>query len=387
MRVALFSWETLHSIPVGGISVHVTELAAGLQRRGHEVHVFTRRAPDQSDYDCVHGVHYHRCNFDLHENFVDEINNMCRAFVAAFEALEDSIGRFDIVHAHDWLTSNAVVWIKESRGRQAIMTVHSTEYGRNGNEFFGGHAPRVHDHERHGTFCADRVITVSHRLEDEISWLYEVPHEKIQTIYNGVNSEAFDYSVDAGEIKQKYAIGPLDPMILFAGRMVVQKGPDILVHAIPSILSQYPATKFVYAGDGHMKDDVCRIANEMGVGHALRILGMKSGRDLHDLFKACDIVAVPSRNEPFGIVILEGWSAHKPVVCTKRGGPAEFVWHEVNGLQIDDTPDSVAWGLNTMLASDDHRRWMGRNGRAAVDAIFGWDNIAEQTEAVYQNVL
>ncbi|MEE8450779.1 MAG: glycosyltransferase family 4 protein [Thermoguttaceae bacterium] len=386
MRVALFSWETLHSIPVGGISVHVTELAAGLERRGHQVHVFTRRGPDQSGYDCIYGVHYHRCDFELHDNFVDEINNMCRAVVAAFEGVEGHLGQFDIVHAHDWLTSNAVVWIKESRGRKAIMTVHSTEYGRNGNEFFGGHAPRVQDHERHGTYCADRVITVSHRLQDEVSWLYEVPHEKLQTIYNGVNSEVFDYAVDPGEIKQKYGIGPMDPMILFAGRMVIQKGPDILARAIPSILAHHPSAKFVYAGDGHMKGDVADIANQLGVGHSIRLLGMKTGRDLHDLFKACDIVAVPSRNEPFGIVILEGWSAYKPVVSTKNGGPAEFVWHEVNGLQIDDTPDSVAWGLGTLLESHDRCQWMGRNGRAAVDAVFSWDNIAEQTDELYQTV-
>jgi len=385
MRIALFSWETLHSISVGGISVHVTELAAGLERRGHEVHVFTRQGSGQSHYDCVHGVHYHRCSFELNRNFVDEVNNMCRSFVDAFYGVEDSVGQFDIVHAHDWLASNAVVWIKEGRGRRAIVTIHSTEYGRNGNEFFGGNAPRVQEHERHGTYCADRVITVSHRLEDEVNWLYEVPHEKIQTIYNGVNSSTFDYDVDAGEVKQRYAVGPMDPMVFFAGRMVVQKGPDILVRAIPGILHHHPGTKFVFAGDGHMKDDVCRIGNELGVGHALRMLGHQSGRALHDLFKACDIVAVPSRNEPFGIIILEGWSAQKPVVCTKRGGPAEFVWHEINGLQVDDTPDSVGWGLGTLLADHDRCRWMGRNGRAAVDAVFSWDNIAEQTENVYCN--
>jgi len=387
MRIGLFSWEALHSIPVGGISVHVTELAAALQRRGHEVHVFTRRGSNQSDYQCIHGVHYHRCSFELNADFVDEINNMCRAFVARFFAVEDHVGQFDIVHAHDWLASNAVVWIKEGRGRRAILTIHSTEYGRNGNAFFGGHSPRVQDHERHGTYCADRVITVSHRMKDEIGWLYEVPPEKVSTIYNGVNSRVFDYDVDPGEIKRRYAIGPLDPMVLFVGRMVVQKGPDILTHAVPSILRHYGGAKFVFAGDGHMKDYVCSIGHQLGVAGALRILGVKSGRELWDLFKACDVVAVPSRNEPFGIVILEGWSAHKPVVCTKRGGPAEFVWHEVNGLQVDDSPDSVAWGLGTLLASHDHCRWMGRNGRAAVDAVFSWDNIAKQTEEVYCNVL
>jgi len=175
MRIGLFSWESIHSIQVGGVAVHVTELAAGLQRRGHEVHVFTRRGNGQSTYDNMHGVHYHRCPFDLSGNFVDEINNMCRSFVHHAFAAENHGGAFDIVHAHDWLASNAVVWIKEGRGRKAVLTMHSTEYGRNGNRFFDGQSRRVQDHERHGTYCADRVITVSNQLKDEIKWLYQLP--------------------------------------------------------------------------------------------------------------------------------------------------------------------------------------------------------------------
>jgi glycosyltransferase involved in cell wall biosynthesis len=386
VRIALFSWETLHSIAVGGVGVHVTELAAGLERRGHEVHVFTRQGHGQPRYDNVHGVHYHRCAFQLHPNFVDEINNMCRAFVHEFFGVEDSTGRFDIVHAHDWLAANAAIWIKQGRGRRAVLTMHSTEYGRNGNRHFGGQAGRIADHERHGTYCADRVITVSNQLKYEIQGLYQLPDHKVRMIYNGVNASQFDYEVDPGDVKRRYAIGPVDPTILFAGRMTVQKGPDILARTMPSVLRYYPNCKYVFAGDGHMKNEVCHIANALGCGHALRMLGDKRGRELLDLFKACDIVAVPSRNEPFGIVILEGWSAYKPVVSTKRGGPAEFVWHTINGLQVDDTPDSVAWGLGTLLADHERCRWMGRNGRAAVDAAFSWDNIAQQTEEVYASV-
>ena len=386
MRIALLSWESLHSIAVGGVAVHVTELAAALDRREHEIHVFTRQGQSQPGYDFIDGVHYHRCPFALTTNFVDEMNNMCRAFVDAVLAVEDTVGSFDVVHAHDWLASNAAVWVKEGRGRRAVLTMHSTEYGRNGNRFLGGQAARVQEHERHGTYCADRVITVSNQLKAETRWLYEVPDWKVQTIYNGVSTPQFDYAVDAGEVKRRYAIGPLDPMILFVGRMVVQKGPDILVRTMPSILRHYPHAKFVFVGDGHMKEDVCRIGHQLGVAHAMRVLGVVRGRELTNLFKACDVVAVPSRNEPFGIVILEGWSAHKPVVSTKRGGPAEFVWHEINGLHVDDTPESVAWGLETLIADHDRCRWMGRNGRATVDAAFSWDSIAEQTELVYRSV-
>src|SRR4051794_22178750 len=208
MRIALFSWETLHSIAVGGVGVHVSELAAALERRKHEVHVFTRTAPNQANYDQVHGVHYHRCPFALNANFVDEVNNMCRSFAHEFAGVEDHVGKFDIVHAHDWLASNAVVWIKEGRGRKAVLTMHSTEYGRNGNKFFAGQAARVQDHERHGTYCADQVITVSNQLKDEVRRLYHLPEHKVKMIYNGVNSSTFDYTVDAGAVKQRYAIGP-----------------------------------------------------------------------------------------------------------------------------------------------------------------------------------
>lgn len=386
MRIALFSWESLHSIPVGGVGVHVTELAAALQRRNHELHVFTRIGHNQRHYECIHGVHYHRCAFGLSPNFVDEINNMCRAFVKEFFAVEDHVGRFDIVHAHDWLASNAAVWIKEGRQRKAVLTMHSTEYGRNGNRHFAGQAQRVTDHERHGTFCADRVITVSNQLRDEVRWLYQLPDQKTRVIYNGVNAQAFDHELDPGSIKKQYGIGPLDPTILFVGRMVVQKGPDILVRTMPSVLRYHPTTKYVFVGDGHLRHEVATLAHQLHCSHALRLLGGKQGREVVDLFKACDIVAVPSRNEPFGIVILEGWSAGKPVVSTKRGGPAEFVWHGVNGLQVDDTPDSVAWGIGSLVGDHNRCRWMGRNGRAAVDAAFSWDSIAEQTEEVYTSV-
>ncbi|MGD0091354.1 MAG: glycosyltransferase family 4 protein [Planctomycetota bacterium] len=386
MRIALFSWESLHSIPVGGVGVHVTELAAALERRKHEVHVFTRVGPGQPLYSCIDGVHYHRCPFQLNANFVDEVNNMCRSFVRACFEVEDHIGGFDIVHAHDWLASNAAVWAKEGRGKRTVLTMHSTEYGRNGNRFFGGQFVRVQDHERHGTYCANRVITVSQQLRNEIQWLYQVPEHKTRVIYNGVNAQAFDFAVDPGAVKRRYAIGPLDPTVLFVGRLVVQKGPDILVRAMPSILKYYSNAKFVIVGDGHMRNEVVGLAHQLGVAHALRMAGAKQGRDVIELFKACEVVVVPSRNEPFGIVILEGWSAEKPVVSTKRGGPAEFVWHGVNGLHVDDTPDSVAWGLGTLLADQNQRHWMGHNGRAAVDAAFSWDRIAAQTEEVYASV-
>ena len=127
-------------------------------------------------------------------------------------------------------------------------------------------------------------------------------------------------------------------------------------------------------------------SGQLGISHAVRFLGFQRNGTLTDLYKACDVVCVPSRNEPFGIVLLEAWSCCKPVVSTVNGGPAEFVWHEVNGLKVYANPDSIAWGLGTLFTNFEWARWMGRNGRVAVETAFSWDTIADQVLGVYGSV-
>ncbi len=385
MKIALLSWESLHSIPVGGVGVHVTELAAALERKGQEVHIFTRMGHNQLHYERVDGVHYHRCPFHSSQNFVDEINDMCRSFVHHLFATEDYIGPFDVVHAHDWLAANAMMWIQQGRGRRGFLTIHSTEYGRCGNNFYGGQSARIRERERAGIHGARRVITVSASLKQEIRWMYEVPDEKVWVVYNGVNPHNYDGFIDPAAIRRRYGIGPVDPTVLFAGRMVAQKGPDLLVEAIPPLLGFHPGAKFVFAGDGNLRGAVEWRAHQLGVASATRFLGYQANGSLADLYKACDVVCVPSRNEPFGIVILEAWSAGKPVVSTVNGGPQEFVWHNVNGLKVYANPDSIGWGLGTLFTNFEWARWMGRNGRIAAERAFSWDDIADLTIQVYNS--
>jgi glycosyltransferase involved in cell wall biosynthesis len=280
-----------------------------------------------------------------------------------------------------------MIWMKQGRGRRSVVTLHSTEYGRCGNHFWNGQSCRVRDQERAATYWADRVIAVSHHLRGEIMWMYEVPHWKVTTIYNGVSVRNYDGGIDPWEVKRHYHIGPMDPTVLFSGRMVYQKGPDLLIEAIPSILKYYGNAKFVFAGDGEMRSQAEHRAQQLGVAHATRFLGFQANGTLTNLYKACDVVCVPSRNEPFGIVLLEAWSAGKPVVATNNGGPAEFVWHEVNGLKVYPHPNSIAWGLGTLFTNFEWGRWMGRNGRIAVETAFSWEAITDQVLGVYGNMM
>jgi glycosyltransferase involved in cell wall biosynthesis len=386
MKIAMFSWETLHSHAVGGIAAHVTELAAALDRRGHEAHVFTRPKGSAGGVNRIDGVWHHFCPHKLCPEIVDEAQEMCRSFAWHFIQTENYIGHFDVIHAHDWLAANAMVWIQQERpDHRAVLTMHSTEYGRCGNRFWNGQHQRIRDLERHGTYCADRVIAVSESLKKELMWMYNVPDWKCSMIYNGVPVHRYDGYINPIAVKERYGIGPMDPTVLFSGRLVLQKGADLLLEAIPWILRHHRNAKFIFAGDGHMRAELQERATQLRVGQATRFLGHRSGGELVDLYKACDAVCVPSRNEPFGITILEAWAAGKPVVASKNGGPNELISHTVTGLKIHPEAESVGWGLGTLLSNFEWARWMGSNGRRVAEKAFTWDIVAEKTEKCYQS--
>ena len=389
MRIAFFSWESLHSISCGGLSVHVTELAAALQRLGNEVHVFTRIGNGQEIYQNVDGVHYHRCPFGFDRNFVHEMsNNMCKSMVYYFNETENFIGKFDVIHGHDWHVVMALDEIKKSKGRKVIFTLHSTQYGRDGNHLNGGAAQDITNLEWYGTYIADRLIVCSNTMKDEVMRLYRVPDWKIRVIPNGIWANKFDGNIDSyNDVKKHFGFGVFDPMIVYVGRMTYQKGPDLLVEAIPDVLKDFPNAKFVFIGDGYMKSQLEKRVGELKLWHAVRFTGYIPDDWKTKIVKASDAVIVPSRNEPFGIVVLEAWSCKKAVVATHGTGAGELIWHDVTGYRVYQAPNSIAWGIKEILRNPEHARWMGEKGRYAAETVFNWDEIAKKTLKVYEEIL
>lgn len=384
----MLSWESLHSIRVGGIAPHVSELAAALTGAGHEVHIYTRIADGQSGYDNIGGVHYHRCPFEPVPDFVTSMERMCESLVWHLIEEEAWSGRtYDVVHGHDWLIGPALRQLKDDLSCPVVVTIHSTEYGRCGNElFWHGQSRRIREIEWEATYIANRVICVSESLRKEVQWLYSVPTDKTSAIYNGVDVRPFDVEVDTRSVRNRLGVGLEEPCILFAGRLAWQKGPDLLVEAMPGVLRRHPQTKFVFAGEGDMRAGLEARVDAMGGTAATRFVGYHSGASLVGLFKTADVICVPSRNEPFGIVILEAWSATKPVMATRTGGPGEFVRHQETGWTVPTDVDAISAGLDAVLSDEDHAGRMGRNGRREAETRFSWNNIAGQTESVYEMI-
>jgi len=388
IRIAHFSWESLHSIHVGGISPVVTELAAAQERKGHEVHVFTRIGSGQKGYERIDGVHYHRCPFAFDSDNIKEMHNMSNSMANSFFGCEDYSGKFDIIHGHDWHVVPALDKIKKQRSKKIVWTCHSSQFGRDGNKFHNGTAEAIRGIEWYGTYIADRVTTCTKTMKKEVKWLHKVPEDKMRVVHNGINANVWNNHVKVEKVKRDLNIGPLDPTVLFIGRITHMKGPDILVETIPTVLRNAPNAKFVFVGDGDMKDHLENRVNKLGVSHATRFTGWISDRRKKEkLFKACDVLCDPSRNQPFGMIILEAWASEKPVIAVHGTGSGELVWHDTTGLKVFGNPNSISWGVNEIFSDFDKSRWMGKNGRKATENSFSWDHVGSCMLDVYKEML
>jgi glycosyltransferase involved in cell wall biosynthesis len=384
VKIAFFAWESLHTVAVGAVASYVTELAAALERRGHEVHVFARIGEGQRLYDVVDGVHYHRCPIMLDPDFVTEMSNMGRALFQQMVETEGFHGSpFDIVHGHEWLCAKALVHAKNERGRKAILTFHSTELGRAGNR--GPHSSRIAAMEAEGAYVADRIITSSAALADEVCWLYHAPTDKVRTIRNGIHCGWYDRQIDAGQVRASLGIGPLDPTILFSGRLCWDDGPDLLLDAMPGVLEYRPESKLVLTGDGEMHGFLEQRAQELGIAGSVRFLGDIS--EVIPLLRSVDAVCVPSRRESFGPRVLEAWAARKPVVVTYKLDVQDFVHHGVDGMVVYDNAPSICWGINSIFGDFEKARQMGDRGRVKAAYGYSWDVISGQVEGVYRELL
>jgi len=138
-----------------------------------------------------------------------------------------------------------------------------------------------------------------------------------------------------------------------------------------------------------MKGRLEEEANKRGIAHACCFTGfVQSGTPhLKALFKSCDALVVPSRNEPFGIVVLEAWAAGKPVIATKSSGARDVIQHDKDGFVVEPDAGSIAWGVNKICQNFDHARWMGSHAREKVQNDFNWALIVRKTQQLYYEQL
>jgi glycosyltransferase involved in cell wall biosynthesis len=380
MRIGMFSWESLYSIRVGGVAPHVSELSEALAKRGHEVHVFTRRG-DFDSYDRINDVHYQRVTVKESGDILTQMDRMSDAMHDRFGAVENIFGRFDIIHGHDWHPVLALARIKSEQAIPLVLTLHSTEWGRCGNNWGN---EKISHREWLGGYESSRIIVTSPQMKTEIVRIYSIPGSKIAIIPNGIVSGKIQKDVDAISVKKKYEIEANASMVLFCGRMSYQKAPDLLVGAMPLILKNHKNVKFVFAGEGDTMPFCEDMARRLKVNDACRFLGYISSQAKEELMNSCDLFCVPSRNEPFGMVILEAWDAGKPIVATEA---VSIINNFQDGLLAYIQPESIAWCINHLLEHPKEMRKIARAGHKRIKKEFSWDKIAKEIEDMYDDVI
>ena len=225
---------------------------------------------------------------------------------------------FDVVHAHDWMTYPAAIAVAAVTGKPLVVHVHSTEFDRSG-EHVNQH---IYDIERRGMHAADKVIAVSHLTRNVIISRYGVLGEKVEVVYNGVERNG-----DSRLNLPRLGIKSNEKIVLFLGRITMQKGPEYFLMAAKKVLEEIENVKFVMAGSGDMMHRTIEMAAHMGIGQKVLFTGFLHGEDVEKVYKMADLYVMPSVSEPFGIAPLEALNHDVPVLISKQSGVAEVLTH------------------------------------------------------------
>ena len=250
------------------------------------------------------------------QNLIGQVNRYARL------ALEISKReKFDVIHAHDWMTYPAGLAVSAASGKPLIVHVHSTEFDRSGENV----NQQVYDIERMGMHGARCAICVSHLTKNIVTSRYGVDPDNVEVVYNAVNLPSHgDWDMPPIRHDEK--------IVLFLGRVTMQKGPEYFLLAAKKVLEKMDNVRFVMAGSGDMITMCINLVADLKLGRHVTFTGFLRGSDVDKVFSMADLYVMPSVSEPFGIAPLEALSHNVPVIISKQSGVSEVLSH---ALKVD----------------------------------------------------
>ena len=237
---------------------------------------------------------------------------------------------------------------------------------------------------------ADMVICVGHGEYDAAR--QHLSHDRIAYLPNGVETGKFDRG-DGQRFRRAHGISPATFVVLSIGRIDAQKNQELLLRAFARFQARRRDSRLVLAGPVTQPDyerRLRRILAVEGLENLVHWLGPVSfeGSDLADVYQASDLMVVPSRHEPFGIVVLEAWCCRKPVIASSVGGMRHLVEEDRTGLFVDPTAEGaeevLAQRMEQLAGDPERARRLGLAGREEVEKVYDWRRIAGRLEALYQ---
>ncbi|MFI7611864.1 glycosyltransferase [Nonomuraea terrae] len=383
MKVDLISEHADPLAAVGGVdsggqNVHVAALAVALAERGHTVVVHTRRTSREQpeSVPLAPGVTVQYVTAGPAAPVPkDELPPFMPEFTERL-ARRWSEHPPDVIHAHFWMSGQAA--LGAARGVPVVQTFHAlgTVKRRWQGEADTSPAHRL-ETEREIGRRADAVVAT---CSDEVGELVAmgVPERRVMVVPCGVDLSAF---CPEGPVAPRTD----GPMVLSIGRMVPRKGVDTVIRA----LRQLPGAELVIAGGSRDDAEVVRLrelAEGYGIDDRVHVIGSVPRREVPALMRAADVVVTVPWYEPFGMVPVEAMACGVPVVASAVGGHLDTV-AGCGVLVPPRRPRALARALKDLLGDRERRAALGAAGARRARARYGWPRVAEQTEAVYAQVI
>ena len=353
MQILMFGWE-FPPINSGGLGVACHGIVEGLIGNGQHVFlVLPKVMPEMQMFDskafklfAAHesggsvqamnipsGLYSPYANMESYRKFMEKMKGKGIENLYG-EDLFEEVYRYaakasmhakdvphDIIHTHDWLTAEAGIQAKNISDKPHVMHVHATELDRSGDN----PNQHVYDMERRGMEHSDRIIAVSDRTKQMLMKHYGVPEFKIDVVHNAVQPNFSIYH-------KTHHINKTDKIVLFLGRMTMQKGPDYFLKMAKKVLEKRKGVKFVMAGDGDMMQQIVKMAVDLGIERNVLFAGFLRGDEIERTYSAADLYVMPSVSEPFGLTPLEAIRNGAPVLISRQSGVSEVI---KNALRVD----------------------------------------------------
>ena len=381
----MLTWEYPPRV-VGGISKVVYDLSHKMVKEGNEVTVITYKEGDNVKYyENDKGVEVYRVdNYMIRpNNFIDWIMQLNFNMITKVNEIINKNGKFDVIHAHDWLVAYSAKSIKESYNIPLISTIHATESGRNS----GIHDETqryINDSEWMLTYESSEVIVNSNYMKNEVQRLFGLPYDKINVIPNGVNLQLFSNVNIDYDFRRQYAMDN-EKIILYVGRLVYEKGIQNLIAAMPKVLDRYHDSKLIICGRGGMIDELREQVKYLGIENKVYFAGYCDSKKMQKMYKCADVAVFPSTYEPFGIVAIESMLSGTPTIVSDVGGLNEIIEHGVTGMKsYAGNANSIADSVLSLLFDPKLCANISQNAIKKVRENYNWSKITDSTYYVYQ---
>ncbi|MBT1280186.1 glycogen synthase [Thermoanaerobacter sp. CM-CNRG TB177] len=380
LKVTMFTNEYPPNI-YGGAGVHVDYLVRELSKL---MKVDVRCFGDQ-DYtaDNVKVRGYKEWD-KLKENSDPRYQKVLGPFSIDLAMVKDEIDS-DILHCHTWYTFMAGFLAKKLYDKPLVVTIHSLEPLRPWKEEQLGNGYKLSSWmEKTGIEAADRVIAVSQGSKEDILKYYNIPEEKAEVIYNGIDLNQYQ-KTDRNIARKKYGIE--GKYILFVGRISRQKGITYLIDAVKYLPKDIKVV--LCASSPDTQEVLEEVEQKVKLyDNIIWINKMVEKEEIIELYSNAEVFVCPSIYEPFGIINLEAMACKTPVVASATGGIKEVVVHEETGFLVEPgNSEELAKYINILLNNKDLAIKFGENGRKRVEEMFSWESIARKTYEMYKGVI